>query len=532
MGDEHELVVVANRLPVHRVTTGERDQAMWETSPGGLVSALVPTLLGRKVAWVGWTGDPCEPEPSFLHEGTTLVPVEMTEADIASFYTGFSNGTLWPLYHDAIQPSEFHREWWRAYQSVNQRFAHHAAAVAGFGATVWVHDYQLQLVPAMLRSLRPDLRIGFFLHIPFPPQELFMRLPWRYQLIEGMLGADVVGFQVPIAAQNFAVLARRLVAARGSLPTLSLRGRQIRVGAFPISIDVAHVEEIAARPEVEVEVASLRDRLGSPRVILLGVDRLDYTKGIEARLRAYRELLQDGLVEPGDCVLVQIAVPSRSDVPAYGDERDRIERLVGEINGDFGDVGRPAVHYLHRGFSTEELVALYRAADVMLVTPYRDGMNLVAKEYVAARLDGLGTLVLSEFAGAARELSGAVLVNPHDTASVKEAIVSAIRTSDHDARRRMRANRRAVHRWTVHDWSRSFLEALDTTTARPAVAPGSSSAAVPAVRVESGLRAIGAGAPPPGGSPPGAHPGADGRAGGAPRARSTVVSIVARRDMR
>jgi trehalose 6-phosphate synthase len=469
MGGGLELVVVANRLPVHRVTSDGSDRAMWETSPGGLVSALVPTLLGRSVAWVGWTGDPCEPARPFQHDGMTLVPVEMTESEIASFYTGFSNGTLWPLYHDAIQPSEFHREWWRSYQAVNQRFARHASEAAGPGATVWVHDYQLQLVPAMLRSIRPDLRIGFFLHIPFPPQELFMRLPWRYQLIEGMLGADVVGFQVPVAAQNFVVLARRLLAARGSLPLLGLRDRQIRVGAFPISIDVDRIESIAARPEVAEEAARLRARLGSPRVVLLGVDRLDYTKGIEARLRAYRELLQDGLVEAGDCVFVQIAVPSRSDVPAYGDERDRIERLVGEINGDYGDVGRPAVHYVHRGFSTEELVALYRAADVMLVTPYRDGMNLVAKEYVAARLDGLGTLVLSEFAGAARELSGAVLVNPHDTASVKEAVVAAIRISEHDARRRMRSNRRAVRRWTVHDWSRSFLEALDaTSTRRPA----------------------------------------------------------------
>ena len=452
------LVVVANRLPVHRVDNG--DAADWETSPGGLVSALVPTLLGHGVAWVGWTGDDCPPGPAFEHEGMTLVPVSLNQAEIESYYTGFSNATLWPLYHDAIQPSEFHREWWRSYQLINRRFAEHAAAAARVGATVWVHDYQLQLVPAMLRAMRPDLRIGFFLHIPYPPQELFMRLPWRYQLLEGMLGADVVGFQVPVAAQNFAVLARRLLAAHGALPVLSVRDRPVHVAAFPISIDVSRIEAIAARDETIKEAQQLRERMGAPRVVLLGVDRLDYTKGIEARLRAYRELLQDGLLSAGDCVLVQIAVPSREDVPAYGDERDRIERLVGEINGDYGDVGAPAVHYLHRSIATEELVALYRAADVMLVTPYRDGMNLVAKEYVAARLDDLGTLVLSEFAGAARELSGAIMVNPHDTASVKEAIVAAVRTWDHDARRRMRTNRRALHRWTVHDWSRSFLAAL------------------------------------------------------------------------
>ena len=459
MQDTHDLVVVANRLPVHRVDDG--NVTVWETSPGGLVSALVPTLLGGRVAWVGWTGDVGPSGPRFRHEGMTLVPVGLDASEIRGFYTGFSNGTLWPLYHDAIQPSEFHREWWRSYQVVNQRFAEHAASVARRGAKVWVHDYQLQLVPAMLRTLRPDLRIGFFLHIPYPPQELLMRLPWRTQLLEGVLGADVIGFQVPIAAQNFAVLARRLLAAQGSLPVLDVGGRAVRVGAFPISIDVKRIEEIAARASVVEEAGQLRERMGSPRVVLLGVDRLDYTKGIEARLRSYHELLQDGLVRSGDCVLVQIAVPSRSDVPAYGDERDRIERLVGEINGDYGDVGAPAVHYLHRSLSTEELVALYRAADVMLVTPFRDGMNLVAKEYVAARIDDLGTLVLSEFAGAAREMSGSIFVNPHDTESVKEGILAAIGTSEHAARRRMRRNRRALHRWTVHDWSKAFLDALD-----------------------------------------------------------------------
>jgi trehalose 6-phosphate synthase len=401
----------------------------------------------------------------------TLVPVGLTAAEVRSYYTGFSNGTLWPLYHDAIQPSAFHREWWRSYQTINQRFAERVASVAGPGATVWVHDYHLQLVPALLRALRPDLRIGFFLHIPYPPQELFMRLPWRYQILEGLLGADVVGFQVPVAAQNFAVLARRLLAAHGSLPLLSVRGRPVRVGAFPISINVAEFEKIAARDSVIKEASLLRERMGAPRVVLLGVDRLDYTKGIEARLRAYHELLQDGLISASECVLVQIAVPSREDVPAYGDERERIERLVGEINGDYGDFGAPAVHYIHRGVGPEELVALYRAADVMLVTPYRDGMNLVAKEYVASRLDDLGTLVLSEFAGAARELSGAMLVNPHDTASVKEAIVAAVHTSEHDARRRMRVNRRAIRRWTVNDWSKSFLDAVDAVATPGELAP-------------------------------------------------------------
>jgi trehalose 6-phosphate synthase len=477
-----DLVVVANRLPVRRVESPGAP-SVWETSPGGLVSALIPTLGGRRVCWVGWTGDSTprrEPdagapstsgdsshEPPFQHQGMTLVPVPLDANEVADFYTGFSNATLWPLYHDAIQPPEIHRDWWLAYVAVNQRFAEAAAGFARPGAVVWVHDYQLQLVPAMLRKLRPDLRIGFFLHIPYPPQELFMRLPWRSELIAGMLGADVVGFQVPVAAQNFAGLARRLTSARGLGNTLKFEGRSVRVGAFPVSIDVEHFEELAARPEIVAEAQSIRAQLGSPRVVLLGVDRLDYTKGIEARLKAFREMLQDGVVSAGECALVQIAVPSRTEVPAYGDERDRVERLVGEINGDYGAMGAPAVHYFHRSLSAEELVALYIAADVMVVTPYRDGMNLVAKEYVACRLDDTGTLVLSEFAGAARELSAASLVNPYDTAGVKDALVAAIKASDRDVRRRMKALRRAVRRSSVHDWSKSFLDAMDGGAVRP-----------------------------------------------------------------
>jgi trehalose 6-phosphate synthase len=464
-----DLVVVANRLPVRRLS--DESNTTWETSPGGLVSALLPTLAGRSVTWIGWTGDVHHPDrpplAPFEHDGMMLSPIELDHDDVRGFYDGFSNGTLWPLYHDAIVPSEFHRDWWHHYRAVNQRFADAAAHAASPGATVWIHDYQLQLVPAMLRALRPDVAIGFFLHIPYPPQELFMRLPWRTELINGMLGADVVGFQVPIAAQNFAVLAKRLGGAKGNSAALTVGDRRVRVGAFPISIDVERFETLASDPQTTINAKHVRERLGNPRFVILGVDRLDYTKGIEVRLKAYRELLQDGKVNPADCTLVQIAVPSRSDVPAYGDERDRIERLVGEINGDYGEMGAPAVHYLHRNLSVEELVELYVAADLLLVTPYRDGMNLVAKEFVACRVDDTGSLVLSEFAGAARELTAATLVNPHDIAGVKEAIVSAMKASPRDTQRRMRAMRRSVRRWTVHDWAKVFIDAVTASTTAP-----------------------------------------------------------------
>ncbi len=460
-----ELVVVANRLPVSRGTGGaSRRPHGWETSPGGLVGALAPVLSARAGAWVGWPGflGPV-PEP-FDHEGMRLHPVALSRSEYELFYEGFSNATLWPLYHDAIRPPEFHQEWWDAYVVVNERYAERAARVAAPNALVWVHDYQLQLVPAMLRSLRPDLRIGFFLHIPYPPPELFMQLPWRHEILDGLLGADVVGFQHPVAAQNFARLAQRVVGVSGSTRTLHHEGRNIDVRAFPISIDVEEVNRIAESPSTAAQASTVRRQLGSPRVMLLGVDRLDYTKGIDLRLLAFQHLLRDRRLDPRECVMVQIAVPSREEVPSYVEQRELIERLVGEINGEFSQMGHPVVHYLHRSLPFDEVVALYQAADVMLVTPLRDGMNLVAKEFVASRVDNGGVLVLSEFAGAARELSSALLVNPHDSEGLETAIESAVSLDPAIARRAMRSMRRKVQRHDVHTWAAEFLAALMPST--------------------------------------------------------------------
>ncbi len=462
-----DLVVVANRLPVD-LTVAAVGTRTWAPSPGGLVSALEPVMAAGEGAWVGWTGETSSPPPDLTGASPlTLVGVPLDDRDKELYYDGFCNGTIWPLYHDAIETPRYERDWWRAYVSVNQRFAQQTAAVAAPGATVWVHDYQLQLVPRMLRALRPDLRIGFFLHIPFPPRELFMQLPWRQAIVEGLLGADLIGFQVPAAGQNFAHLAHRLVGAMGPPDALQWQGRTIRVAAFPISIDVDRYTELAELPEVERRTVELRRRLGSPRHLLLGVDRLDYTKGIDVRLQAFRELLAEGTLDAPDTVMVQVATPSREDAEGYSSLRERIERMVGEINGEFGHVGMPAVHYLHRNLPIKELVALYRAADVMLVTPFRDGMNLVAKEYVAARSDGGGVLLLSEFAGAARELTSALQVNPHDLDGVKSALRQAVTIDPYDARRRMRSMRQHIQEHDVHRWASSFLDAL-ATAAPPA----------------------------------------------------------------
>jgi trehalose 6-phosphate synthase len=453
----YRLVVVANRLPVHYDQSSDE---RWLPSPGGLVSALTRVLQSHEGLWLGWPGVTHPHEKPTSYEGIDLQSVDISQDEYERFYLGFSNATLWPLYHDAIRSPNFHRHWWEAYVTVNERFARAAARHAGPGATVWVHDYQLQLVPQMLRELRPDLRIGFFLHIPFPSIELFMQLPWRRRILAGLLGADLVGFQEPHAAANFSRVARRLLGVAGTDARLHQMGREVRVGAYPISIDIAQISRLVHDPAVRARSQEIRAELGNPEVVLLGVDRLDYTKGIQQRITALAELYRDGVLQAGRDVIVQIAVPSRESDPHYERERRHLEQSVSEVNGENGQVGRPVVHYLHQNMPFEELVALYLAADVMLVTPFRDGMNLVAKEYVACRADLTGRLVLSEFAGAATELRAAFLVNPHDLDGLKESITQALTTDEKSARRRMARLRRQVASRDVFQWADGFLTDL------------------------------------------------------------------------
>jgi alpha,alpha-trehalose-phosphate synthase [UDP-forming] len=452
------LVIVANRLPVEPSSSGGQ---AWTRTPGGLVSALATVIANRKGTWVGWGGFREQGEHYPSDTGFDLRLVELDEDEVDGYYDGFANLTLWPLYHAGVEPAEFHRHWWSAYQRVNARFANVAAEVAPERATVWVHDYHLQLVPAMLRAARPDLRIGFYLHIPFPPAELFLQLPWRRQILAGMLGADVIGFQVPDGARNFSRLAVRLCGARPIPGAVVHEGRPVRLGAFPISIDTQAWERLATSPAVEAGAAALRAELGDPRSVLLGIDRLDSTKGIASRLRAFEELLANGRVKAPETVLVQIAVPSRDRSQAYRRQREAVEQLVGRINGEYGEVGGPAVHYIHQALTPVELAALYRAADMMLVTSLQDGMNLVAKEYVASRVSEPGVLILSEFAGAAHELRSALLVNPYDLDGLQDVIVRGLELPMREMRRRMRSLRRVVSTNTVYTWSDRFLTLLE-----------------------------------------------------------------------
>lgn len=451
-----ELTVVANRLPVRR----KGDE--WISSPGGLVTALKP-VLEDSGSWVGWSGDSEHYEP-FIHDGISVIPVHLDQRDLDEHYAGFSNATLWPLYHHAVREPVFDAQWWDRHVDVNRRMAEAAASTAPKDSLVWVHDYHLQLVPSELRRLRPDLRIGFFLHIPFPPHELFQRLPRRRELIDGLLGSDVVGFQTDGDADNF----RRAAHAAGrSGPTdlVATDGRIVAVDAFPISIDVAASQDLAEDPATHARAARIRADLGNPDVVFLGVDRLDYTKGIDVRLEAFGQLLASGALGRSDVVFVQIAVPSRETVEDYREARERVEQLVGQLNGTYGRIGHPVVHYVHRELPFDVLVSMYQMGDVMVVTPFADGMNLVAKEFVVSRDNDEGVLVLSEFAGAASELDDvAILVNPYDPEAMTSALERAATLSLEDRVARMSRARTTVVANDVHDWSAGFLNRLKGET--------------------------------------------------------------------
>ena len=435
-----DLVVAANRLPVDRVVD-VRGKDTWQRSPGGLVTAMESVMRGRDAAWVGWAGEPGPAPEPFREDGIHLHPVGLSPVEIQECYEGFSNETLWPIYHDVIVPATFHRTWWNTYRTVNQRFAKAVAEVAAPGANVWVHDYQLQLVPAMVRAIRPDVRIGWFNHIPFPPVELFAQLPWRRALLEGLLGADFLGFQRTADAENFLRACRRLLgmATKADTVTFTPPGhdpslqRTVRASAIPISVDFRGLDQLARTPEVVARAAEIRASLGDPKILMLGVDRLDYTKGIRHRLKAYEE----------------------------------VEGTVGRINGEFSAIGQPAVHYLHHAYPRTEMAAMFLAADVMLVTPLRDGMNLVAKEYVACRPDLGGALVLSEFTGAWDELHQAFICNPHDIEGVKQTIMRAITAPEDERPRRMKTLRKRVADHDVQRWASSYLDALASAPLRP-----------------------------------------------------------------
>ncbi len=445
------LVIAANRLPVDIAPDGTSSP-----SPGGLASAL-SAVMAEGCTWVGWAGSDAPRCKPFMLGATRLHPISLSATEAKRYYLGFANSVLWPLFHGRLRREEMTRSWWRTYRGVNERFAAAIARNAAPDATVWVHDYHLLLVPRLLRARRPDLRIGLFVHIPFPNAQLFSMLPWRQDVIQGMLGADLIGFQVADDARNFRATAERVLGLRVDGHRVFYGARTVEVDAFPISVDFAHWDELGA---AAFDAAARRDELGVAS-IFLGIDRLDYTKGITQRLQAFLELLQEGRLDPAQCTFVQIAVPSRSEISAYQDERAEVERLVSRISAVLqrGDGSTP-MHYLETSLDDAGLATWYRAADTLVVTSLADGMNLIAKEFVAARGDGDGVLVLSEFAGAAVDLADALIVNPYDVDAIKQAMIASRELTAEQRTARMTAMRDTVRRHDVHHWAQQFLDRL------------------------------------------------------------------------
>ncbi|GAA3850191.1 MULTISPECIES: alpha,alpha-trehalose-phosphate synthase (UDP-forming) [Brevibacterium] len=463
----HSFLVVANRLPCRRAADA------WRASPGGLVATLAPVATRHSAGWIGWSGIADDDTDPGEHAGMTLIPVRLSAAEVTAHYEGFANSTIWPLYHDNVIAPRFSRSWWESHQQVNRRFAEAVAASAAPGARVWVHDYQLQLVPQMVRRLRPDVRIGFFCHIPFPPVGLFAQLPWRAEVLSGLLGADVIGFQRRADVENFTAACIRLLG-------IDPRAEGRIVEAYPVSVDSAHITALARDAERQDEPERIRADLGDPQTVLLGIDRLDHTKGILERLLAVEELFDTGALDPVTTRLVQIAVPSREAIPAYRDLRAEVERTVGRINGKFAGLGGASIHYLHRDYPFESVVAWYLAADVLLATSLRDGMNLVAKEYVAARRGRGGVLVLSEFAGAADELTEALIVNPHDRDALGAAITRAVRMESGGAHTRIEAMAATVADRSLCAWATRFLDDLESVSPAALTVPPEAEAGAPA----------------------------------------------------
>jgi trehalose 6-phosphate synthase/phosphatase len=452
----------------------EKKDDTWAVKPGsgGLVSALVPVLSHRGGVWIGWPGMPLKEggdweavlKKGYSDRGYDLVPVLLSEEEVKGFYEGFANAILWPLFHDLLDRCDFDPSFWYAYLKVNEKFASCVRKQCRKDDFIWVQDYQLIHVAELLRRKSEDAHIGFFLHIPFPPLDILLRLPWRGQILKALLDYDLLGFQTPRDTRNFLTCVRHLIPEaeideKHPIVEVHLGSRTVKVGAFPIGIDFNSFEETARSEEVGRRLTELRRQIGPPQ-LLLGVDRLDYTKGLPERLEGFRDALRRHHEMRGRVILFQLVVPSREGVPEYQALKAEIERLVGEINGEFSTVGWAPIHYQYTTVGRRDLIALYRMARTCFVTSIKDGMNLVAKEFCACQVEGWGVLILSEFAGAAAQLqSGALLVNPHDVEGVADALWAAFEMSEDERRWRMEDMQRILREQDIFWWVDYYLQA-------------------------------------------------------------------------
>lgn len=470
-GSDQNLIIVSNRLPI---VLDKSPEDQWEIKPGsgGLVTALAPVLKNRGGIWIGWPGIALEEEQNLdrilnaetKNFGYRLKAVHLTREEREKYYEGFSNEIIWPLFHDIAAYCNFNPEYWSAYQHVNRKFAEVVKQNLAKSNFIWVQDYQLMNVAIHLREMGVPERLAFFLHIPFPPLDIFVRLPWRFQILHSLLEYDVIGFQTLRDRRNFFQSVKTLIpevriVGRGQVMTIRYRSREIRVGAFPISIDFNEFAKMAADKKVADRAWYIHEHFPEQKTIL-GIDRLDYSKGILERLKGYRNALARYPELQRKTTFAQFVVPSRRSIPQYAALKTEIEQLVGAINGEFTRSGWVPIHYFFRSLDRTELLAYYRSFDIALLTPLKDGMNLVAKEYCACSLEENGVLILSEFAGAAAQFQKhALLINPHDIEGIADAIYRAFKMSEEEKVSRMRGLRQIVRKYNIFWWVDSFLKA-------------------------------------------------------------------------
>ncbi|MBW1712181.1 MAG: bifunctional alpha,alpha-trehalose-phosphate synthase (UDP-forming)/trehalose-phosphatase [Deltaproteobacteria bacterium] len=461
LNSNSRLLMVSNRLPISVVR--HKDGVRFLPSVGGLATGLRSFYQAYHGQWIGWPG--LEDEEISGSEARVIskrlgfegcFPVILTRLELEKYYHGFCNNVIWPLFHYFTDFVVYDKDYWHYYQEVNQTFCQVVLETAKPQDVIWVHDYHLMLLPQMIRRQMPQATIAFFLHIPFPSFEIFRQLPWREEILSGLLGSDLVGFHTYDYVREFLESVRRIMGHEHALGQLSVEDRMVKVDAFPMGIDYDRFAEATEQTEVKKEVADI-GRETVDRRLILSIDRLDYSKGLLQRLEAFRLFLENNPDQKGKVTLVLLVVPSRTEVERYANLKKQIDELVGQINGRFGSIGWAPIWYLYRSLPFEKLVALYHKADVALVTPLRDGMNLVAKEFIATKTDGQGALVLSEMAGAAREMGEAIMVNPNNVNQVAEAIDKALSMDPEEKTRRVRAMQDRLQRYDVISWAEDFL---------------------------------------------------------------------------
>lgn len=467
---ELKPILVSNRLPVKL----EHEDDGWHLTPGsgGLVTALAPVLKDHEGDWIGWPGAEINDEVRELLDNSTsdigynLGTVNLTEDEIHGFYRGFSNGALWPLFHDLLDHCTFDSTDWEIYQKVNYKFARAVADKAGDSNFIWVQDYHLMLVGHFLNEMGFNDRSAFFLHVPFPPQDIYIKLPWRQEILEALLAFRLIGFQTERDRRNFIHCVRHLIPSaqishHRKYPVIRYENRTTRIGSFAISIDFKYFNDFAKSKEVNDTAWFIHEEYPNQKIVL-GIDRLDYTKGIPHRLLAFANLLDRYPELKEKIVLMQVVVPSRTEVLEYQQMKSQIDEMVGRINSKHTTRGWVPIHYIYGSLEPGELLGYYKASEIALITPLKDGMNLVAKEYCASCYDDVGVLILSEFAGAAGRLDvGAILVNPYNLEEVADAIYHAYYMDVEEQKERMRKLRAEVRRYNVFQWVEKFVKSFD-----------------------------------------------------------------------